>query len=119
MPGSIRNPLARGCHALLREGATLVESASDVLQALGSLLPHLPASGPAVHTSAGEEEGPSDPDHLRVLESLGYDPVPIDALVERSGLTAEAVSSILLLLELRGLVESHGGGRYTRAGRGP
>jgi DNA processing protein len=119
VPGSIRNPLTRGCHALLREGATLVESAADVLQALAGLLPHVPAAAAGGPAEAQEHEDPGDPDHRRVLASLGYDPAPIDLLVTRSGLTAEAVSSILLLLELRGLVESHGGGRYARAGRGP
>lgn len=119
VPGSIRNPLARGCHALLREGATLVETASDVLQALAPLLPHVPAAASGDRrVEGGDDAAPSDPEHRRVLASLGYDPTPIDAVVERSGLTAEAVSSILLLLELRGLVESHGGGRYARAGRG-
>ena len=126
VPGSVRNPLARGCHVLLREGATLVESAADVLQALGGLLAHVPrgAAGEAAGSGAGAGAGlagggeePLDPDHRRVLSSLGFDPVGVDTVVERSGLTADAVSSILLLLELRGLVEAHGGGRYAATAR--
>ena len=111
---------------LLREGATLVESAADVLQALGGLLAHVPrgAAGEAAGSGAGAGAGlagggeePLDPDHRRVLSSLGFDPVGVDTVVERSGLTADAVSSILLLLELRGLVEAHGGGRYAATAR--
>lgn len=137
VPGSVRNPLARGCHVLLREGATLVESAADVLQALGGLLAHVPRDGAGEAAAAGSGAAgagsaaglgpgatraggaaePLDPDHRRVLESLGFDPVGVDTVVERSGLTAEAVSSILLLLELRGLVEAHGGGRYAATAR--
>jgi DNA processing protein len=108
IPGSIHNPLARGCHALIREGAKLVETAQDILEELAPLAA-VATSPPAV------EDVAVDGDYLGLLDCLGYDPVPIDALVERSGLTPAAVSSMLLILELRGLVAAQPGGLYTRA----
>jgi DNA processing protein len=117
IPGSIHSPLARGCHRLIRQGAKLVETAQDVLEELGAL------AGLAVATAPGLERPGTHPQvhagldaaHGKILECLGHDPASVDALVERSGLTAQAVSSILLELELRGLVAPDGGGRYIRA----
>jgi DNA processing protein len=109
LPGSIHSPMARGCHALIRQGAKLVETAADVLEELGAIVPvstDSSAAIPAVATFAPNEQ--------QLLDCLGYEPTPIDALVERSGLTAETVSSILLQLELRGLVLMGPGG-YQRA----
>jgi DNA processing protein len=115
VPGSVRNPLARGCHALLRDGAKLVETVEDILEELDSGFLRAPAPAPG-----GVAPGP-DPDatQCRVLEALGHDPAPVDRLVERTGLTADAVSAILLTLELRGLVASAPGGCYERTGTGP
>ncbi len=114
IPGSIHNPLARGCHRLLREGAKLVETADDILEELASQL-QLPtdAGGPpaAVGTPAADA---LEEDYRKLLEEMGYGPVSVDALVERSGLTAESVSSMLLLLELQGHVASAPGGLYRR-----
>ena len=115
IPGSIHNPLARGCHRLIREGAKLVETADDIveeLSALLGLLPELPSSS----TTESPDTGQLDSDYQALLQALGYDPQPIDTLIQRSGLTAEAVSSMLLLLELDGVVVSAPGGRYYRAG---
>lgn len=116
IPGSIHNPLSRGCHRLLRDGAKLVETAQDVVEELQPM-----AAIAAVETSArSRETGPAadghgrDPDHLHLLECLGFEPTPIDTLVERTGLTAEAVSSMLLLLELHNEVASVSGGLYVR-----
>ena len=112
--GSIHNPLARGCHALIREGAKLVESAADILEELGPLL------GPLIaETTAPDGSGPGDPedldaDYLRLLEHLGHDPVAPDDLIRRTGLPAQAIASMLLLLELKGYVSSCPGGRYCR-----
>ena len=75
-------------------------------------------SGPTGFSGA---EGPADPDldkeYVGLLASLGYEPTPVDALVERTGLTAEVVSSMLLVLELRGYVSSASGGLYSRVPR--
>jgi len=109
IPGSIRNPLARGCHALLREGAKLVETVQDILEEL------TPLRTVATISAATASESPLDGDYRILLECFSYDPLPIDALVEQSGLTPAVVSSMLLLLELRGLVVAQSGGLYTRA----
>jgi DNA processing protein len=101
IPGSIHSPHAKGCHALIKQGAKLVESAEDLLQELGV---HRPAERPAA----------SDPAVPGLLAQLGYDPCDIDTLCARSGLTAAAVSAMLLQLELDGKVASLPGGLYQR-----
>lgn len=111
LPGSIHSPLARGCHALIRQGAKLVETAAHVLEELGPLA-HV--SG-VVHEPEAPTTAPTlAPLERRLLDCVGYDPTHVDALVDRSGLTADTVSSILLQLELRGLVLAGPGG-YQRA----
>lgn len=119
IPGSIHNPLARGCHRLIRQGAKLVETAADVIEELGPLL------GTLEMASAGEpaaQEGEArawDEDYQHLLDSMGYDPVSVDLLIQRSGFPAETVSSMLLLLELEGHVSSVPGGKFTRMGKDP
>jgi DNA processing protein len=110
IPGSIHSPQARGCHALIRQGAKLVESANDVIEELGALAQFARAQAP---------EPPRVPENLpplamQLLASLGHDPATLDTLVERSGLTADSVSSMLATLELEGWVASMPGGRYQR-----
>ena len=115
IPGSIHNPLARGCHALIRDGAKLVETAQDVLEELVSLLGTgaAPAQPPVAEVT-GREDG-LDSDYRRLLEAMGHDPVAPDELIERTKLPAQSISSMLLLLELEGYVSSYPGGRYGRA----
>lgn len=114
IPGSIHNPLARGCHQLIREGAKLVETADDILEELGALAGvSAPESEPPAEEKVSHKK---DGDYQILFETLGFDPIPIDKLIENSGLTADAVSSMLLLLELEGEVESLPGGRYVRTG---
>lgn len=113
IPGSIHNPLARGCHALIRQGAKLVETAQDILEELGAITgAMLPedetADVPAAAVALDEE-------HRQLLDTMGYDPLTMDEIVTRSGLTAPAVSSMLLILELDGLVKSQPGGRFLRS----
>ena len=118
IPGSIHNPLARGCHALIRQGATLTESADDVLREL-----RFPAnSGVAVPAPAADAPGAAGPpgmdkDHKILLDALGFDPADVDTLVARTGFKAEAVSSMMLILELEGHVQAAPGGRYSRVAR--
>ncbi len=115
IPGSIHNPLARGCHRLIREGAKLVETAADILEEL----PQLGVRGPVSAPAAPSEPVPElDSDYEKLLESLETTPLAVDRLIERSGLTPEAVSSMLLMLELRGLVQAEAGGRYALSARG-
>ena len=128
VPGSIHNPMARGCHRLIREGAGLVESADEVIAAIGPLAADLaealrgrladPNSGPAVEgrgvswpLQAGWQ--PADPDYQRLWQALGHDPTGMDRLVSRTRLTAAELSSMLLAMELEGRVcVEHG--RYSR-----
>ena len=119
IPGSIRNPLSRGCHALIREGAKLVEEPEEIL---AELAPQLraelaEADRPAVGAGSSAAAPPPElpPEQARLLQSLGHDPVNLDELTERTGLAVEQISSMLLLMELEGHVSCLPGGRYTRA----
>jgi DNA processing protein len=103
IPGSIHSPVAKGCHQLIRQGAKLVDSIQDIFEELGVTAPLRPEP-----SSTPRDE--ADP----LLAQMGYDPVSMDALIERSGLTSESLSSMLLLLELDGKVASLPGGRYQR-----
>lgn len=115
LPGSIHNPLARGCHQLIRQGAKLVETADDIVVELAPLVSHLLQS--SLESTTKEARPGTDSAEYRLLGNcLGHDPVGIDELVENSGLTTEQVSSMLLLLELEGVVESLPGGRYSLLG---
>jgi DNA processing protein len=111
IPGSIHSPQARGCHRLIRQGAKLVETAQDILEELGALAQFV-KHGESAQTAPVPEN--LNPDQARVLDCLGQDAASVDQLVERSGLTASGVSSILLELELRGLVTTMTGGMYQR-----
>ena len=124
IPGSIHNPLARGCHHLIRQGAKLVETAADILE---EIAPQLNAwlqldkstsSTPQQlsYNSADEWQllENLDPEYAQVLEALGYEALPIDQIILNTGLTTEQVSSILLMLELQGFVTACGGGQYMR-----
>ena len=117
VPGSIFNPLARGCHALIRDGAMLIESAVEVLEALRLSDGGTSLEGRAEDGGAEMHADGLDADHRRVLSALGYEPVSFDTLMERTGLTAESVSSMLLVLELRGYVSLATGGLYCRVGK--
>lgn len=120
IPGSIHNPVARGCHQLIRNGAKLVETADDIVEELAGLLASLrlqDGRSPVEGTEAADEPAEIDPQYASLLADLGWDPVGADTLVARSGLTIGEVSSMLLLLEMQGLVRSLSGGRYQRAGK--
>jgi len=131
VPGSIHNPLAKGCHRLIRDGARLVESVTEILQELGPLATQLAGQlrgelagdsastgQPSLDLGAGEPQFELDPEYQKLWDCLGHDPLPVDAIIEQSGLTARAVSSMLLMLELRGMVDAHAGGAYSRRARG-
>lgn len=122
LPGSLHNPMAKGCHRLIKEGARLVETCDDIVQYLGPLAAELAGdlqAALAMPETEGEAPPPSpglpdDPDYQRLWEALAYDPQPFDRLVGRTGLPVRSVSSMLLQLELRGLVESHPGAAWSR-----
>lgn len=120
IPGSIHNPVARGCHQLIRNGAKLVETGNDIVEELRSLLASLGVSAspstapPPPDTAAGAAE--PDAQYAQLLAAMAWDPVDADSLVIRSGLTIGEVSSMLLMLEMLGSVRSLSGGRYQRLG---
>ena len=120
LPGSIHNPMARGCHRLIRDGVQLVESPEEVIAALkplldayaGDLRARLHAPNSAV-AALQHDSRTMDADTQRLWDALGYDPTPMDALVTRTGLTSAELVSMLLVMELEGRVVSELG-RYTR-----
>lgn len=118
IPGSIHSPQARGCHRLIKQGAKLVETEQDVLEELRFMTTLDCMTGqPEVAAEQTLQVDDLSTDSTQILKLMGSAAVSVDRLVERSGLTADAVSSILLLLELRGLVASQPGGTYSRLRR--
>jgi len=104
LPGSIHSPLAKGCHALIKQGAKLVDSAGDILEEL-----NLAAAPSAVH------EAPElDPGVTRLLAQLGFEPTDLDTLCARCDMSTDVVSALLLKLELQGLIAALPGGQYQR-----
>jgi DNA processing protein len=114
IPGSIHSPLSRGCHALIKTGAKLVESAQDVLDELSGFR----GTGYASTTAKAPSGGDRPESAAGLLAYMGHDPVDVDALCSRAGMSAEQVSSELLRLELDGLVAALPGGLYQRLEKG-
>nr|CAA6830211.1 MAG: Rossmann fold nucleotide-binding protein Smf possibly involved in DNA uptake [uncultured Thiotrichaceae bacterium] len=143
IPGSIHNPMARGCHQLIRQGAKLVETATDILEEVSAQLqvfidypnpirpgnevkntsftPNKPQmktvnhkQTPPIPSSIAPAEYSPDSDERLILDVLGHDPVPVDQIVLKTGLTTEEVSSMLLMMELQGYIAACGGGHYMR-----
>ena len=108
IPGSIHSPLAKGCHALIKQGAKLVESANDILEELKLQAPPPPASADI-----------TVPDSLaqRLLDALGHDPCDLGTLAARCGFTAAETAALLTQLELDGHVAVLPGGLYQRLQR--
>jgi DNA processing protein len=116
VPGSIHSPTSRGCHWLLREGAKLVENVEDILAELDPsvVVQEAPPQPRQLDAFAEMPEA----DYERVLAAVDYVPTSVDRIVERCGLTADAVCSMLLILELYNIVHISSSGLYCRsAGR--
>lgn len=107
IPGSIHSPQSKGCHALIKQGAKLVEAACDILEELRWEVIVNPA---AIANMAPVPEAETDP----VLVALGGDPCDLDTLVDRTGLAVDALLARLLPLELDGRISQLPGGRYQR-----
>lgn len=113
IPGSIHSPQARGCHALLKQGAKLVECAQDVLEELS------PAGGPSAPPPPDQPSEPPPASQDRgLLGALGFDPVSLDALVARTGESPAHLQARLLELELQGAVARLPGGLFQRVAAG-
>jgi DNA processing protein len=104
IPGSIHSPLAKGCHALIKQGAKLVETAQDILDEL-----NFPASR-SVQAASAVAPAPDDP----LLSAMGFDPCDFDALVLRTGMSPEKLTALITELELQGAIERLPGGLYRR-----
>ncbi len=116
VPGSVHNPMSKGCHALIKQGAMLIESASNITDEFPDLepLPHIqPAASStdfcidSVLPTLGQRE-------IDAFDACGWEPFTIDQIVSQSGLTAQEVSSMLLALELAGIIVTQASGSYVR-----
>jgi len=133
IPGSVHNPQARGCHRLIRDGARLVETADEIIEELAplagqlagqiqSLISLVPQSNEEKNSQGKVDNSDTspqindDPEYAKLLAAIGFDPTPVDTIIQRSELTTAAVSSMLLILELDGRVAAHPGARYSRIG---
>jgi DNA processing protein len=115
VPGSIHNPMVRGCHELIRQGAKLIERVEDVLAELRiSLVDQLLAAPPATSSWTPAAGAALDKEYKILLDALAFEPASIDSLIERTGMNSESIASMLLILELDGHVAPHPGGRYSR-----
>jgi DNA processing protein len=111
LPGSILNPMVRGCHELIRQGARLVEQPEEVLAEL-----KIPLTAQILAAPPGADAGGNvlDKEYKILLDALAFEPASVDTLIERTGLNSESIASMLLVLELDGHVAPHPGGRYSR-----
>jgi DNA processing protein len=115
IPGSIHNPLTRGCHALIQAGAKLVESTEDIFDEIAISFVKQDDMSPAASADrVTAAAGTLDKGHKILLDALGFESASVDTLVERTGLPSHSVTSMLLILELEGAVGSQAGGRYVR-----
>lgn len=113
IPGAIHNPQAKGCNALIREGAKLVETIEDILEALNLITPPHSAPDAQLPSSCPPNNELSD-DYQDLLSKIDYCPIPVDRLVEITGLTPADLASMLLVLELEGYITAVPGGCYQR-----
>ena len=104
IPGSIHSPQSRGCHKLIKQGAKLVETAQDILEELAGQIPEIKP----------ESAQDDSTQHENLLDMIGFDPVSMDTLSQRTGLTVSQLSAMLLTLELEGRVSALPGGLYQR-----
>ncbi|HIQ06990.1 MAG TPA: DNA-protecting protein DprA [Thiotrichaceae bacterium] len=121
IPGSIHNPLARGCHHLIRQGAKLVETAEHILEELKPVLHEYINEPPTTHpiNSTDNTSTSLDNDQRMLLKYMSDKPVSVDQLSSQTTLTVNKVSSILLILELHGFIEPCGSGLYISLRQNP
>ncbi len=115
VPGSIHSPLARGCHSLLRQGAGLVESAGDILDALPSRTPNRVRSPSELPVSLTSDAAAPTGEQARLLASMSADPVRIETLADHHGWPLMTALAAVQRLELDGWVRRQADGRYVRS----
>ncbi len=108
IPGSIHSPVAKGCHALIKQGAKLVENTADILEELKNLVPNI---GPLGLLG---DVGHNSLEPNTVLDYMGFDPIDFETVLIVSGLTTEKLSAMLMVMELEGKVATLSGGKYQR-----
>jgi DNA processing protein len=113
MPGSIHSPLSKGPHALIQQGAKLVENATDILNELEAFCVPQILPTPTITTDASSKAAPHSP----VWDAIGYDPVSEDILQQRTNMLPAILQCELLTLELNGDIERRPNGRIVRARR--
>jgi DNA processing protein len=111
IPGSIHSPVTKGCHLLIKQGAKLVESTQDILEELKNVLL---GDSPYGLSSNLNSEATTDSEPNTVLTCMGFDPINFETLRTLSGLTTEALSSMLMVLELESKITTLAGGKYQR-----
>lgn len=114
VPGNVTSPVSRGCHALLRDGATLVETAEDIVEGLGIMLEAVPEREPAAERERKLDDLPAD--QREVLGALSHQPRNIDDVAADCQMPVPQVSSALMLLEVKGLVKRFPGNQFVRTG---
>jgi len=117
IPGSIHNPLARGCHALIKQGVKLVETAEEIIEELGALVSwqHEQLFTADAKSSEGAEAFELDQEYQELIEQIDFDTTSMDTIIERTGLEIDVVSHMLLLLELNDHIVSVAGGYQRRS----
>ena len=112
VPGSPADPRSQGCNQLIRDGATLIQSAADVLESIRPLSGHVFAPSSAYRGERPSSDA-SDTERAKVIALLSHAPVPVDEIIRQSGLAPAVVQTVLLELELGGRIERHAGGRVS------
>lgn len=116
VPGSPLDPRAQGCNQLIRDGATLVQSAADVLESISHLNGKVASSSRSFDVIPGSAPVDAEPDlRTRIEELLGPSPVPVDEIVRLSGAEPGAVQLVLLELDLAGRLDRHAGNKVSLA----
>lgn len=120
IPGSIHNPLTRGCHQLIKSGAKLVETAEDILEELSSLMiasrmgSSVDAPDSIIADNAVQNSHSLLPKiQQQILKQIGFNPVSIDTIISRSGLSTAEINANLVLLEVNDYIQSHPGGHVS------
>lgn len=113
VPGSPADPRAQGCNSLIRDGATLIQNAADVMETIRPIAAGVRAHGSRWSGAPPEERDPDSAERATVVALLGYVPVSVDEVVRQSGLSTSVVATVLLELELGGRLERHAGGRVS------
>jgi DNA processing protein len=111
IPGSIHSPVAKGCHQLIKQGAKLVDHVQDILEELKIIQPSISPFGLMGNIA---DSTTTSPEPNTVLASMGFDAINFESLLALSGLTTEALSSMLMVLELEGKISSLSGGKFQR-----